>query len=226
MRLAADAHTVTPDQYDAWYDTPRGRWIGSAEWALLRSALELRADDSVLDVGCGTGWFTRRAAAEGASVVGLDLDESALQFARQHSPGQLQFLRGDATCLPFEDRSFDKVMSVTALCFVQQWLRAIAEIVRVGRLRFALGLLNRNSLLWLQKGRGDGLGAYRGAHWHTTAEIAAALRCLPVKDVQYSFGVFLPSGDAVAKMAERVLPSALPLGAFMAVSGATDHSPC
>lgn len=177
----------------------------------------------MLDVGCGTGWFTRRAAAEGARVVGMDLDESALEFARQRSPAQLEFLSGDATCLPFEDRSFDKVMSVTALCFVQQWPRAIAEIVRVSRGRFALGLLNRNSLLWLQKGRGEGLGAYRGAHWHTTDEIAAVLGSLPVTDVRHSFGVFLPEGGAVARMTERVLPSALPLGSFMAVSGAPDH---
>ena len=190
--MAADAHTVTPGQYDAWYDTPRGRWIGSTEWALLRSALELQAGNSVLDVGCGTGWFTRRAAAEGARVAGLDLDESALEFARQRGPGPLEFVRGDATGLPFEDRSFDKVMSVTALCFVPQWPRAIAEIVRVCCRRFALGLLNRKSVLWLQKGRGGGLGAYRDAHWHTTAEIAAVLggqaashgsslfvRCLP-----------------------------------------------
>jgi len=70
MRLAADPHAVTPERYDAWYDTPRGRWIGGVEWPLLRSALELRAGDSVLDVGCGTGWFTRRVAAEGPASSG------------------------------------------------------------------------------------------------------------------------------------------------------------
>lgn len=214
---------MTPEQYDAWYDTPRGRWIGDTEWALLRAALVLDAGDSVLDVGCGTGWFTRRAAAQGARVVGLDLDAGALAFARQHSPGQMEFLRGDAACLPFADRSFDKVMSVTALCFVGQWPRAIAEIVRVSRRRFALGLLNRNSLLWLQKGRGAGLGAYRGAHWHTTAQIAAVLGNLPVKDVRYSFGVFLPRGSAMTRMAERALPVALPVGSFMTVAGEADH---
>lgn len=223
---------MTPEQYDAWYDTPRGRWIGSVEWALLRSALALQAEDSVLDVGCGTGWFTRRAAAEGARVAGLDLDENALAFARRHSPQQLQFVLGDAVCLPFEDRSFDRVMSVTALCFVRQWPQAIAEIVRVCRRRFVLGLLHRHSLLWLQKGRRGGLGAYRGAHWHTPAEIAAVLAKLPVTDVRYSFGVFLPGGSVVARMAERALPSVLPLGSFMAVSAVcaagtpTQHSSC
>jgi SAM-dependent methyltransferase len=217
--LAAAPRAVTPEQYDAWYDTPRGRWIGDVEWTLLRSALELRPDDSLLDVGCGTGHFTRRAAAEGAQVVGLDLDERALEFARRHRPQTVRFLHGDATCLHFEDRSFDKVMSVTALCFVPQWQKAVAEIVRVSRSRFALGLLNRNSLLWLQKGRSGGSGAYRGAHWHAVAEIAPVLQSLRVSDVRYSFGVFLPKGGAVARMTECALPPMLPVGGFMAVGG-------
>ena len=210
---------MTPERYDAWYDTPRGRWIGDVEWALLRSALELRSGDSLLDVGCGTGHFTRRAAAKGAQVVGLDLDERALEFARRHSPETVRFLHGDATCLPFEDRSFDNVMSVAALCFVPQWQEAVAEIVRVSRRRFTLGLLNRNSLLWLQKGRGGGSGAYRGVHWHTAAEIAPVLTSLPVTDVRYTFGVFLPGGSAIARLAERALPATLPMGSFMAVFG-------
>jgi ubiquinone/menaquinone biosynthesis C-methylase UbiE len=214
---------MRPEQYDAWYDTPRGRWIGEVEWALLRSALELRPGDSVLDVGCGTGHFTRRAAAEGAQIVGLDLDERALEFARRRSPETVQFLPGDTTCLPFDDRSFDKVMSVTALCFVPQWQMAVAEIVRVSRRRFALGLLNRNSLLWLQKGRGGSSGAYRGAHWHTVAEIAPVLQSLRVTDVRYSCGVFLPGGGAVARMTECALPSMLRMGAFMTVAGAVRH---
>jgi ubiquinone/menaquinone biosynthesis C-methylase UbiE len=214
---------MSPEQYDAWYDTPRGRWIGDAEWALLRSALELRAGESLLDVGCGTGWFTRRAAADGARVVGLDIEDRALEFARRHSTETVRFLHGDATCLPFEDRSFDKVMSVTALCFVPQWQKAVAEIVRVSRRRFALGLLNRNSLLWLQKGRGGGSGAYRGAHWHTVAEIAPVLQSLRVTDVRYSYGVFLPGGGTVARMTECALPSMLRMGAFMTVAGVVRH---
>jgi len=219
VRKVADAPEMTPGQYDAWYDTPRGRRIGDAEWALLRSGLQLCAGESLLDVGCGTGSFTRRAAAEGACVVGLDLDEAALRFARRHSTETVQFVQGNAINLPFDDRAFDAAVSVTALCFVPQWPNAIAEIVRVSRRRFALGLLNRNSLLWLRKGRGGGLGAYRGAHWHTKDEVAAVLDRLPVTDVRCSFGVFLPGGGAVARVAERMLSSALPLGAFMAVSG-------
>jgi SAM-dependent methyltransferase len=210
---------VKPTQYDAWYDTPRGRWIGDTEYALLRRLLALQPGDTVLDVGCGTGWFTRRAAADGARVVGLDRDAEVLEFAVRRSTGRTRYVLGDATALPFADASFDTVLSVTALCFVEQWPQAIAEIVRVSRRRFVLGLLNRRSLLWLGKGRSGGSGAYRGAHWHTHAEIDRALRHLPVREVQYRYGVFLPSGSGVARAVERRPPSGLPLGSFVAVAG-------
>lgn len=222
---------MTPAAYDAWYDTPRGHWIGGVEWALLRAALDLRVGDALLDVGCGTGWFTRQAAAAGARVVGLDPDAQALAFARRRGPDALCFVRGDAVCLPFADRSFDKLMSVAALCFVPQWPRAAAEIVRVCRGRFALGLLNRHSLLWLQKGRAGGSGAYRGAHWHTAAELDGVLRGLPVTDLRCAFGVFLPGGGAgappagalaAAGAADRILPDGQRRGAGTAAAcGAT-----
>ena len=53
---------MNPADYDAWYATPRGRWIGDAEYALAARLLAPQAGDSLPDVGCGTGWFTRRAA--------------------------------------------------------------------------------------------------------------------------------------------------------------------
>lgn len=58
---------------------------------------------------------------------------------------------------------------------------------------------------------------------HTTAEIAAVLQSLPVSDVRFSFGVFLPGGSAVARATERALPSILPMGAFMTVAGLVRH---
>lgn len=211
---------MTPQDYDAWYDTPRGRWIGEREWSLVRAALDPGASDTLLDVGCGTGWFTRRAAGVAATVVGVDIDEASLDFARRKDPDGARYLFGDAVRLPFADRSFDKVMSVAALCFVADWPRALAEVVRVARHRFAVGLLNRNSVLYLRKGRGAGVGAYRGAHWHTRGELAAALRMLPAADLRFAYAVFAPGGGPLARLADRVLPETLALGSFLLVVGA------
>lgn len=210
---------MTPQDYDAWYDSPRGRWIGETELQLLLRQLDRRSGRQVLDVGCGTGWFTRGLAAHGYAMTGLDLDARRLEVARQRSASDIAWLQGDAAQLPFPDRSFDQVVSLTALCFVPDWPRAVAEMVRVARHRFVLGLLNRHSLLWRDKGRLGGSGAYRGAHWHTRSELADCLRQLPVRNVRFSSAVCLASGSPVAQALERLLPDGFPWGAFLLVSG-------
>ncbi len=210
---------MTPQEYDAWYDTPRGRWVGETEFALLCRHLDLKPGQRVLDVGCGTGWFTRRLAHAGYAVTGLDIDSDMLAVAREKTPHGIIWQQGDATQLPFDDDSFDCVVALTSLCFVSDWPRAVAEIVRVTRGGFSLGLLNRHSLLWRQKGPGGGSGAYRGAHWHTHAEVSACLQQLPVRKRRFSSAVFIPSGTGFAQTLERLIPSAWLWGAFLLVSG-------
>jgi hypothetical protein len=62
------------------------------------------------------------------------------------------------------------------------------EILRVIRRRFGIGLLN---LLYLQKGRVGGSGAYRGAHWHTMRDIHALFDGLPAANLKVRSAVFL-----------------------------------
>ncbi|MES2237220.1 MAG: class I SAM-dependent methyltransferase [Pseudomonadota bacterium] len=209
---------MTPEEYNAWYDSPRGRWMGDVEFELLCRHLDMTPGKSLLDVGCGTGWFTRRFAAAGLDVTGLDIDADALDFACERSH-DIAYVEGNACRLPFPDHSFDQVISITALCFVDDWPRAIAEIVRVTRRRFVLGLLNRHSLLWLDKGRNGGKGAYHGAHWHTGRELDEAMQKLPVEPIHFSSAIFLPSGTDFAQAMERTLPKSLPWGALLLVSG-------
>lgn len=205
--------------YDAWYETTRGSWIGETEYRLLHLALAPVPGDSVLDVGCGSGYFTRRLAREDLLVTGVDPDAAMLQFAATHSAAGERYLFGDARALPFPARSFDLCVSVTALCFIQGQSRALAEMLRVTRRRFAIGLLNRQSLLYLQKGRMGGVGAYRGAYWHTQAEVKRLFAGMPVADLRLRTAVFLPGGNRFAQFCESVLPGQLPWGSFLIVSG-------
>ena len=67
------------ETYDQWYETSRGRWIGRTEADLCRAALEPRPRESLLDVGCGTGYFTRALAGSiDGRVMGVDLDEESV----------------------------------------------------------------------------------------------------------------------------------------------------
>jgi SAM-dependent methyltransferase len=212
--------------YDAWYRTPRGAWVGDVEFGLLRQRLQPSADERLLDVGCGTGYFTHRFATEGRlRAVGLDPNGAWLDFARARAAGSEQYCAGIAEALPFADRSFDLAVSVTALCFVADSRRAVREILRVTRRRFAIGLLNRHSFLYLSKGRRGGSGAYRGARWHRPREIRELFDGLPVVDLSVSTAVFLPDGRLLSRGVERLTPSWLPLGAFLVVAGETGDRP-
>ncbi|WP_310448030.1 class I SAM-dependent methyltransferase [Thiobacillus sp.] len=212
---------MNPAEYDAWYATPRGRRIGEAEYALAARQLDAQPGDSLLDVGCGTGWFSRRAAADGLVVTGLDPNPAWLDFARANSSHALSWVEGDARALPYADGSFDHVLSIAALCFIDDERRAVAECVRVARQRFAIGWLNRSSLLYWQKGRHGGSGAYRGARWHDAREIRSVFAGLPVKNLRLRSAIFLPAATRCAARLERILPSVLPWGGLMLASGET-----
>ena len=211
---------VNPASYEAWYRTPRGRWIGQAEYALLRSMLRPAPGASLLDIGCGTGYFTRRFASEaGGPVIGLDPDRAWLRYAQQHAAHREQYVAGRAEALPFPDGSFDYTVSVTAFCFVSDPQQALRELARVTRRRFVLGLLNRHSLLYLQKGRRGGSGGYRGARWHTPAEARALLRAIPAANTRVRSAILMPGGHRLARITEAACPRALPLGGFLTVAG-------
>lgn len=210
---------MEPEHYDAWYATPRGEWIGRAEFVLLRGLLEPRNGETLLDVGCGTGYFTRRFAAEAdiGWAAGADRDGAALRHAA--GKGGAAYLFADGLQLPFADRSFELVIGVTALCFMADERRALAEMLRVARRRVALGLLNRCSLLWLDKGRGGGRGAYQGAHWHTRQEIETLFDGQPARNLALRSAIVLPDGGVCARRIEPRLSRLLPFrGAFIAVS--------
>jgi len=210
---------MTPADYEAWYATARGRWIGETEYALAARHLEAHAGDSLLDVGCGTGWFTRRAAADGLRATGLDPNPVWLDYARARSKPDLQWVDGDARALPFDDARFDRVLSIAALCFIDDERQAVAECVRVARRRFAIGWLNRDSLLYRQKGRDGGSGAYRGARWHSAGEVRALFAGLPVRNLTLRSAIFLPSGTRLAQALEPRIPGALPWGGLLLATG-------
>ena len=212
---------MRPEQYDAWYATQRGAWIGKEEYRLIAALLAIRPSETLLDVGCGTGYFTRRFATDAAdgNVVGADIDPDMLRFAGGHSAHSIGFVAADARKLPFCDRSFDLVVSVTALCFIREEQQALCEMLRVARRRVVLGLLNRHSLLYLAKGRCGGRGGYRGASWHTPAEALRLFEGLPALHAGLGTAIVMPGGKHWSRRLEPLLRRwLLGCGGFIAVA--------
>jgi len=206
--------------YDQWYETPRGRWIGQREAALVLENLQPRPGESLLDVGCGTGFFTRTLARSvDGQLVGIDIDPERVEFARGRNLGGASYEVADARSLPYENARFDLVVSIATLCFIEDEAAAVREIIRVARRRFVIGLLNRRSLLWLQKGSNGGSGGYRGAHWHTVGEARHLFDDLPVQGLRISMAIHIPGGGPFARFVEHVFPPSFPGGAFIVVAG-------
>ena len=114
---------------------------------------------------------------------------------------------------------FRSVLSIAALCFIDDERQAVAECVRVVRRRFAIGWLNRNSLLYRQKGRDGGSGAYHGARWRIAREVRALFVGLPVRNLKLHSAIYLPSGTCWARVLEQCLPNTLPWGGLLLATG-------
>lgn len=163
--------------YESWYQTTEGKRADALEKAALRELLEgFSTASSVLEVGCGTGHFTRWLHEMGQMVAGLDLSMAMLRVTRRLNGVPL--VQGDACRLPFASGTFDVTAMITTLEFVNCPKVALAEAVRVARDGVLLGVLNRWSILALRR-RLSGLSRptiYDDARFYSVAELGRLLR--------------------------------------------------
>jgi SAM-dependent methyltransferase len=115
------------------YERFVGRWSRLVAPQFL-AWLGVDAGAAWLDVGSGTGALSSAVldTASPGSVMGIDSSEGFVGHARSAVPGAT-FVVGDAQSLPFEDDSFDVVVSGLVLNFVPDKPRAVAEMTRVAR---------------------------------------------------------------------------------------------
>jgi 2-polyprenyl-3-methyl-5-hydroxy-6-metoxy-1,4-benzoquinol methylase len=100
---------------------------------LVRHA-RVRSGQRVLDVACGTGVVAVTAARLGARVTGLDLTPELLEVARENSSlagVEIEWRQGDAEELPFENATYDAVLSQFGHMFAPRPAVAVSEMLRV-----------------------------------------------------------------------------------------------
>lgn len=119
---------------EVWFLGQRGRIFDR-----LVAQSGARPGDRVLDVGCGTGYFARRIAPvvdpDGGAVVGIDPSQPMLDYASRRAPANCAFRAAGAEELPFDDASFDLVVSSLAFHHfpVDRRADAVREMFRVLR---------------------------------------------------------------------------------------------
>jgi SAM-dependent methyltransferase len=103
---------------------------------VLVQRARIQAEMAVLDVACGTGNAAIAAAKLGARVSGLDLSPQLVAVARDRGAAEkleIDWREGDAQSLPFDDGSFDRVISAIGHMFAPDHRRTADELRRVCR---------------------------------------------------------------------------------------------
>jgi SAM-dependent methyltransferase len=117
------------------YELQMGRWSRRLAEPFL-DFCGWRDGETILDAGCGTGSLTFALAqrAKTASIEGVDFSAAYIAHATQRNhDARIKFRVGDICALPFEDASFDRVLSLLVLHFVPRSADAVAELRRVAR---------------------------------------------------------------------------------------------
>jgi SAM-dependent methyltransferase len=180
------------------YERLMGRWSPLLAEALVAFA-GLGADETVLDLGCGTGSlaFALARRAEPRRILGIDIARPYIDYAASRSGDpRLDFRVGDATALALADGAVDRSFSLLALNFMAPPARALAELCRVTRpggtvaaavWDFSGGLVYQR-IFWDTAAALDAAAAHARAHQFSSplthdGELAAACAAAGLKEV-------------------------------------------
>jgi ubiquinone/menaquinone biosynthesis C-methylase UbiE len=147
MNATIDLEAVKSRQQAAW---------GSGDYAvigttlqivgeLLAEACDVRTDERVLDVAAGNGNATLAAARRGGTVTSTDYVAALLDRGAERAKAErldVTFQVADVEALPFDDASFDVVLSTFGVMFTPHQAQAASELARVCRPGGRIGMAN------------------------------------------------------------------------------------
>ncbi|RXT05850.1 class I SAM-dependent methyltransferase [Ammoniphilus sp. CFH 90114] len=148
--MSFDWHGESASQWNRmskhWQQNSKEMWEEGSRIKIIPLFIKHLSLDSgtILDAGCGDGYGTRKMARLGYHMIGIDISKDMIEEAKSqqgHLP--IQFIQADVVSLPFQDDSFDGVLSINCLEWIQSPLTGLRELKRVlkpgGRL--CLGIL-------------------------------------------------------------------------------------
>jgi ubiquinone/menaquinone biosynthesis C-methylase UbiE len=219
-----------PDSYRRWRASKLGRITDTLEQELILALIGSPDGLRILDVGCGDAATAVILAERGAIVTGIDTNHGMLAVAQMRAEASgvaAQFTHGDIRALSFADDSFDLVLAVTVLCFVEDAAQAVREMTRVLRPggRLVIGELGRWNL-WAAKRRVSswlGSRVWRSATFRTARTLqdlvaSAGLAITTMRGAVY-YPPFAPTAAQLARIDAWIGSRTTAGAAFLVVVG-------
>jgi SAM-dependent methyltransferase len=195
------------------------RMMGSL-YPMMAAELDLRPDDDLLEVGCGSARLLAEQAAHVRHVAGLDASEIQVRMARKRladriAAGTAEVVLGDAMALPWDDGRFSVVGSLNCLKFVPDPPKALSEMHRVLRPDGRLVLtIDKQVDKWGRSGKVDAFGQWQWSVDEMRRMMEeAGFADVSVADMPTRMGLQFvrgakPAAPAVTDLAETPAPAA------------------
>ncbi len=167
IQMGSEVFDKHANEYELWYEKYTHAYLSEIE-AIKPHIVEGLS----LEIGVGSGRFARPLNID----FGLDPSMEMLKFAKNR---KIKVIKGIAENLPFKKESFELVLMVVTICFLEDPKRALFEIKRVlkPKGRVVIGFVDKESFLGkIYLAKKDKSVFYRVAKFYSTKEILQLLK--------------------------------------------------
>lgn len=205
--------------FEEWISRQQNKAAVNLQVRLMLRMLQPEKGETLLDIGCGTGESLIPFINQGMQLTGIDPSPYMIDIARKKLQNRVDFHRGFAEELPFDDNAFNYTSLFTTLEFVENPYRALEEACRVAKDKIFIGVLNRYAIKGIER-RVKGIfeeTIFNKARFFSIWELKHIIQSI-LGNVPVSWRTVCQfptiSGDFLYRLEQSAITQRFPFGAF------------